>query len=87
MDLKNDRRSEHVSLELVKSGPAGHGQKCTFREFPGGPVVRMWAFTAMGPGLIPGWGTKIPQAMHHSQKKKKEKKEMPSILGKKYFKD
>ena len=21
------------------------------------------AFTAMGPGLIPGWGTKIPQAL------------------------
>ena len=28
------------------------------------------AFTAVGPGLIPGLGTKIPQAVQHSQKKK-----------------
>ena len=33
-----------------------------FREFPEGPVVRTHAFTAGGPGLIPGWGTKILQA-------------------------
>ena len=26
------------------------------------------AFTAEGSGLIPGWGTKIPQAMQHRQK-------------------
>ena len=28
------------------------------------------AFTAEGPGSTPDWGTKIPQAMRHSQKKK-----------------
>ena len=28
------------------------------------------AFTARGLGSIPGWGTKIPQAMQRSQKKK-----------------
>ena len=28
------------------------------------------AFTARGPGSIPGWGTKIPQAVRHGQKKK-----------------
>ena len=28
------------------------------------------AFTAEGAGSIPGWGTKIPQALRHSQKKK-----------------
>ena len=27
------------------------------------------ACTAEGSGLIPGWGTKIPQAAQHSQKK------------------
>ena len=32
------------------------------------------AFTAEGPGSIPDWGTKIPQAARHSQKKKSEKK-------------
>ena len=35
----------------------------TLGEFPGGPVVRTCAFTAMGLGSIPGQGTKIPQAM------------------------
>ena len=28
------------------------------------------AFTAEGPGSDPGWGTKIPQASQHGQKKK-----------------
>ena len=28
------------------------------------------AFTAMAPGSIPGWGTKILQAVRHGQKKK-----------------
>ena len=37
-------------------------------EFPGGPVVRTHAFTAKGPSSIPGWRTKIPQAMWHDQK-------------------
>ena len=32
------------------------------------------AFTAEGPGLIPGRGTKIPQAAQRGQKKKKKKK-------------
>ena len=32
------------------------------------------AFTAEGMGLIPGWGTKIPQAVWYSKKKKKKKK-------------
>ena len=31
-------------------------------EFPGGPVVRTYAFTAVSPGSIPGTGTKILQA-------------------------
>ena len=39
-------------------------------EFPGGPVVRTWRFYCWGPGSIPGWGTKILQAMQCSQKKK-----------------
>ena len=51
MHLKNDERIGHISLELVKSRPARHGQKCTLREFPGGPVVRMQAFHCHGPGF------------------------------------
>ena len=40
-------------------------QKGRAREFPGGPVV----LTAVGPGSIPGQGTKISKAMQHSQNK------------------
>ena len=41
----------------------------------GGPVVKI-AFIAVGQGLIPGWGTKIPQAVW-PKKKKACIKEMP----------
>ena len=41
----------------------------------GTSLVVQWlglgAFTAVGPGLIPGRGTKVPQAAWLSQKKKK----------------
>ena len=37
------------------------------REFPGSPVVRARCFQCCGPGSIPGWGTKIPQAMKYGQ--------------------
>ena len=41
------------------------------REFPGGPVVRTWSFTAEGLGCsIPGHGTKILQAEWHNKNKK-----------------
>ena len=39
------------------------------KELLGGPVVRTWCFHCQGPGLIFGWGTKIPQAIWHCQKK------------------
>ena len=32
------------------------------------------AFTAVGPGSVPVWGTKIPQAVRYRQKKKKKAK-------------
>ena len=41
------------------------------------------AFIAEGPGSIPGWGMKIPQALRHSQKKKKHKnKKGESVIQK-----
>ena len=44
--------------------------------FPGTSLAVQWlgvcALTAMGPGSIPGWGTKIPQAAWRSQKEKKD---------------
>ena len=39
------------------------------KEFPGGPMVRTPRFHC--PGLIPGRGTKIPQATRHSSPPKK----------------
>ena len=42
------------------------------REFPGGPVVRTRAFTAVALGSIPGWGTRI-------LKKKKKKNHNKSL--------
>ena len=37
-------------------------------EFPGGPVVRTRRFHCHGPGSIPGWGSKILQAMWRGPK-------------------
>ena len=31
----------------------------TPQEFPGGPVIKTWTFSVVGPGLIPSQGTKI----------------------------
>ena len=44
-------------------------------DFPSSPKVQLLAFTDEGPGSISGLKTKIiPQAVQHSQKKKKTKK-------------
>ena len=40
--------------------------------FSGNPVARTLHFTAMGPGSIPGQGTKLQQATRYGQKKKSE---------------
>ena len=42
------------------------------REFPGGLVVRTWC--CCGPGSIPGWGTKILQAVWPKEKKERKGK-------------
>ena len=38
-------------------------------------MVRTWRFHCCGPGSIPSQGTMIPQAVRHSQKKKKKIKQ------------
>ena len=38
------------------------------------------AFTAVGLGSIPGWGTKIPQAMQPKKKKGIKKKSLCELL-------
>ena len=42
------------------------------REFQAVQWLRLHASTAGGTGSIPGWGTKIPQAVQCRQKKKKK---------------
>ena len=39
-------------------------------RIPWWSIVGQGAFTAVGLGLIPGWETKISQALWHGQKKK-----------------
>ena len=36
-------------------------------DFPAVQWLGLGAFTAEGPGSIPGWGTKIPQVAQRSQ--------------------
>ena len=54
---------------------------CDFKkletEFPGGPVVRTLHFHCQGLGSIPGWGTKILQALKHNQKQKARSPKQP----------
>ena len=54
-------------------------------KYPGKSLVVQWlgfcTFTAEGPGLIPGRGTKIPQAAWCCQKKKRKKRyQVPKLL-------
>ena len=56
-----------------------HLNKTNNWEFPGSPVVRTPHFHCQGWGLIPGWGTKIPQIAWHGQKKKKKKDKRKQI--------
>ena len=39
-------------------------------DFPGCPVVDSVLLMQAGEGSVPGWGTRIPHAMQHGQKKK-----------------
>ena len=48
-------------------------KECSHWDFSGGSVMRLYASTAKGTGLIPGQRTNITQAMWHSQKKKERK--------------
>ena len=43
-------------------------KKDLFWEFPGSPWLRFFDLTAKDPGLIPGQGSKIPQALQGNQK-------------------
>ena len=59
----------HIKMIIIFSYPniKFHFKITLLGEFPGGPVVRTWHFHCWGPGSIPGWGTKIQQAVWCSQ--------------------
>ena len=48
-----------------------HSKMLKTWEFLGNLVVRILGFHCHGQGSVPGWGTRPPQAMQCSQKKKK----------------
>ena len=58
---------------------------CCHREFSGGPVLALCAFTAVGLGLIPGWGTNIAQAMRYASLHPKRKIKNPCCCKWHYF--
>ena len=62
-----------VLTQLWKHKKAGRVKikKEAFGEFPDGTMVRTQSFHCCGPSSIPGWGTKIPQAMLQIQKMKR----------------
>ena len=47
--------------------------KWLFRDFPGGPVVKDFAFQCRRRGLIPGRGAKIPHASQPKNQNIKQK--------------
>ena len=57
-------------------------------QFTGNSLEVQWlelgTFTAKGPGSIPGWGTKVPQAVQHGQKNINKQKDN-SQNGRKYM--
>ena len=52
-----------------------------FEDFPGGPVTKTPPSNARNEGLIPGQGTKVPQAMWCSQKIKNKETERKGDWG------
>ena len=54
-----------------------------YRDFPGGPELRLHAFTSGDMGSIPGWGTKISHAVWLSQNNNNKYKQ--SVIGVKLF--
>ena len=74
----------HGQRSLVGYSPRGHKQSdmtkhstqktISFRDFPGGPVVKIPWSPCRGHGFSPLSGTKIPHATWYCQKKKKKVK-------------
>lgn len=71
---KNYHHRENTRVQFYrKVGTRKLTWKTNFREFLGRPVVRTPCFHCQGPGLNPGRGTKILQAVAWQRKKRKKK--------------
>ena len=68
--------AQEKGRKLGEGGGKWYKKKQTVGGFPSGLVVRTPRFHCRGMGSIPGWGTKIPYAAQHSQKKKGGKREV-----------
>ena len=64
--IKGKKPNKKILIHITKTISLKH--KEFISEFPGGLWLGLGAFTARSPGSIPGQGTKIPQAVRHSQK-------------------
>ena len=68
---------EEVQESLIPSSSSSTNLKLFFKNvyFKNEKGILWWlglsTFTAMGPGLVPGWGTRILQASWYSQHKNK----------------
>ena len=59
---------------IVYDVPITLDKKGYFREFPSDPLLRTQCLHCLGPGSIPGWGTKLSQAAQSGLKRNKRKK-------------
>ena len=69
-----------ISLQLKKQKPNksnnNNNNKSVFWDLPGSPVVKTLCFQSRGMGLIPGQGTKVPNAVWCGHKVKIKKKKI-----------
>ena len=74
--IKNERGEIITNTTEIKRIIKEYHEKIPQKkEFPGSPVVRTRHFHCWGPGSRPVQGTKILQAMWHSQQKKRHHRE------------
>jgi len=67
-----------VECKLIQSLWKKYGNLSPKKLKIGSSLVFQWLGLSAGdPGSIPGWETKIPQAMHYGRKKKELKVELP----------
>ena len=74
MVVEENWERKNKDLRRHSSKPTPMTSQKQFSDFSGGPVVKNPPANAGDTGLVPGWGTEIPQALSLGQKKKQKKK-------------